>query len=117
MTQKRPHRGKVLADAYKKSDLSIAQLTRRAGYSRGSYYNHIVQQDLSYAILLSYGKALGYDFSIDLPEMIPHIITEPDPDYLSVDDLRKEREMYKNKYMALLEKYQDLIERNNEKKE
>ena len=66
---------------------------------------------------MRYGKALGYDFSIDLPEIAPFMLAEPDDAYVSVEDLRKELERMKNKYLLLMEKHQALLEANKKPSE
>lgn len=111
MKEKNIHRGALLKSVVEKSDLHITQIVKRAHYSRGSYYIHITQKDLSLAIMARYSQALSYDFSTELPEIIPYINTlEPDLDYVSIEGLRHEVDKYRNKYVALLEKYQAMLE-------
>ncbi len=96
------------------SDLNITIITNRAGYNRSSYYNHILKPDLSFTILTKYGKALGHDFSRELPEIQPYMrLDEPTPGYqtnLTTEELIKQRDLWKDKYLELLEKYNRLIE-------
>ena len=114
MKNKKIDRGEALKNAIKNSDLNITQVTKRAGYSRGSYYNHIADPELPYEVLETYGKVLHYDFSHDFPDMMKYISfsKESDIEYMTVDQLRRELEKYKKKYHELLEKYYDLKENN-----
>ncbi len=113
------HRGEILQAVVKRSDLNISQIVKRTGYSRSSYYNHIAIVDLAFEILESYGKVLHYDFSEEFPEMIRYVsFEEPDVEYKNVDQLKKERDRWRDKYFNLLEKYNTLIEEklNTERK-
>ena len=110
--QKNIHRGEVLQAAVKKSDLRITQIAKRAGYSRSSYYHHISDPTLSYEILETYGKVLNYDFTEDFPEMHKYMMQDPSEGYaqLTVEDAVKQRDLWKEKYFSLMEKYNSLIE-------
>lgn len=105
------HRGELLKAIVKRSDLNISQITRKAGYSRASYYLHINRGDLPFEILEVYGKALSYDFSEELPEMIKYVsYLEPAQEYLNPQQAIREKDRWRNKYFELLEKYNLLIE-------
>ena len=105
------HRGEVLNAVVKRSGLKVSDVTKRAGYSRASFYNHISIPDLSYDILDVYGRVLNYDFSEEFPEMIKYVaFMEPTVEYGNSDQLRKEINRWKDKYFVLLEKYNILIE-------
>ena len=111
LKSKRIHRGEVLQNAVRNSDLSITPVTKRAGYSRGSYYHHISLPDLPYEIIDKYGKAIGHDFTEDFPEMIRSMnIAEPQVPYTSPAQLKRALEECREKYMRLLEKYNELLE-------
>lgn len=106
------HRGEILRKATGNSDLNIKQITKRAGYSRSSYYNHIGDPDLSYDILMAYGKAMQYDFTKDLPEMNKYLFEDPSESYtiLTVEEAMRQRDHWRDKYYDLLEKYHKLVE-------
>ena len=110
--QKTIHRGEVLQTAVNKSDLSITQIARKAGYSRSSYYHHISDPLLSYEILEAYGKVISYDFTEDFPEMHKYMMQDPSEAYaqLTLEEAVKQRDLWKEKYIILLEKYNTLIE-------
>ena len=104
---KKIHRGEILQAAVNKSDLRITQIVKRAGYSRSSYYHHIGDEGLSYEILEAYGKAMKYDFTEDLPEMNKYLVEDSSEKYtlLTLEEAIRQRDYWKDKYYALLEKY------------
>jgi hypothetical protein len=78
-------------------------------FSRTSYYNHINNKDLSLDILAQYGKALGIDFSVDIPQLkqVQNFIRKAP---LNLKDAISEINYWKDKYYELLEKYNFSIE-------
>jgi len=106
------HRGEILQAAVKKSDLRITQIVKKAGYSRSSYYHHINDEALSYDILEAYGRAMKYDFTEDLPQMNKYMVEDPSEEYafLTLEEAVRQRDLWKDKYYTLLEKYHLLVE-------
>ena len=108
------HRGDILKAAVKKSDLTIQQTTKRAGYSRSSYYNHIEDPYLSYDILEQYGKALRHDFTEEIPEMNKYLFEDPS-EYqimsITFEDAIRQRDQWREKYYKLLEQFHKLAEK------
>jgi AcrR family transcriptional regulator len=97
-----------------KTGLTIEEITRRAGYKRGTYYLHIRKNDLSATVLARYGKAIGHNFSEEIPDLTPLDIEDPESAYLkeprTVEEAIKQRNEWKEKYYTLLEKYLKYIE-------
>jgi hypothetical protein len=107
------HRGQILQAAVDATKLRKKTIAEKAGYSRASYYKHIQEPELEYHILAAYGKAMKYDFNEDLPEMPKYQLSEPDESYgieLDLKEAVRQRDYWKDKYVALLEKYNKLIE-------
>jgi hypothetical protein len=107
------HRGEILRAAAEKGGMNITVLARKAGYSRTSYYNHIMEPELSYDILLAYGKAMKHDFSSQLPEINKSLVEEDTEDYTrptTMEQALKLADKWKAKYYALLEKYNQMLE-------
>jgi len=83
------------------------------GSSRGTFYNHREDPNLSFELLEQYGKVMSYDFTNDFPEMQKYVVEDSvvpygDPKTLSeavkqLDYWRKEADNWKNKYIQLLE--------------
>ena len=107
------HRGEVLQAAVKKNKLKVTQVAKKVGISRGTFYNHIIDPHLPFDILERYGKALGYDFTADIPEMTKYTLEEPAEIYgqpSTIEEAILQRDYWKDKYIALLEKHQRMIE-------
>ncbi|HET9056236.1 MAG TPA: helix-turn-helix transcriptional regulator [Chitinophagaceae bacterium] len=103
----------MLATAVEATGLNKEDVAKKAGYSRSAYYKHIENPDLDYSILISYGKAIKYDFTDEIPEMPKYLLEEPDELYgrpRSLEDAIKILEQWKDKYLELLEKYNLLME-------
>jgi hypothetical protein len=93
--------------------MNVIVVAKRAGYSRSSYYNHIMDPELSFEILQQYGKALKYDFTANFPDMTKHILEEEESEYsnpTTLEQALKLADHWKHKYYKLLEKYQQLLE-------
>ena len=91
----------------------------KAKYSRSSYYKHIADPELDFHILAAYGKAIGHDFTEEFPEMPKYILEDPEETYsktITPEELTRQRDHWKDKYLDLLEKYNRLIEERMEKK-
>ena len=113
------NRGQVLATAVEASGLGKEEVANKAGYSRSAYYKHIENPNLDYHILIIYGKAIKYDFTEEFPDMPKYLLEEPEEAYgkpKTLEEAIKIMELWKNKYLELLEKYNRLIEARMEKR-
>lgn len=96
--------------------MRISTVTKKAGYTRGSYYLHIKKKDLSLDILREYGRALNHDFSYEIPE-IEHLVGDPHAPYTKetvlppVEDVIREMDMWRNKYYELSDRYNELSDK------
>ncbi len=107
------HRGEILAAAVKKRSIRIVNLAKRMGISRGTYYNHIEDPDLSLDLLEQYGKVLNYDFTEDVTGMQKYSTDDPVEPYNEPKNMeeairqrdywRKKSDHWKDKYIELLE--------------
>jgi hypothetical protein len=107
------HRGHVLRDAVEATGLNKEIVADKAGYTRSSYYKHIQDPDLAYHILVAYGKAIKHDFTVELHGMPKYIVEDPPAEYekgMSIEYALKQIHYWKDKYLELLEKYNQLIE-------
>lgn len=109
MAPRKIHRGEILQAAAARSHLSVTSLMKRIGYSRGSWYVHIEDPDLPLDILALYGKALGYDFSADVPGMEkPQQAAEPEEPGkapATMEEALQQRDYWREKYYRLLEQF------------
>ena len=95
------------------SRINKEKVAVKAGYSRSSYYKHIANPDLDFHILTAYGKAIGFDFTEQFPEMPRYMVYDPEENYQSPKSLAEaivQRDAWKDKYYELLEKYNILME-------
>ena len=115
MTKKKTklNRGQILAAAVEASGLGKEEAAKKAGYTRSAYYKHIENPNLDDHILIAYGKAIKYDFTEEFPDMPKYMMEEPEEAYgkpKTIDEAVKIIELWKNKYLELLEKYNRMIE-------
>ena len=115
----RLHRGQVLASVVNALRLKKEKVAIKAGYSRSSYYKHILNPDLDFHILIAYGRAMQHDFTEEFPEMPKYLLEDPEENYgktPTLEEATRQRDHWKDKYLELLEKYNRLIEERMEKK-
>lgn len=79
--------------------------------SRTTYYNHINNKDLSIDIIAKYGRAIGYNFSSEFPEIrrAEAFINTKEPK--TFEEAMTERNIWREKYYEVLEKYNNCMER------
>lgn len=103
------HRGEIIEKAVRESGFPISELARRMKKSRRTIYNLFENPHVSIEEVLQIGKIIHYDFS--------HLFTEVSKSISRVEEFDEpygETAAYwKDKYIALLEKYNALLERVN----
>ena len=107
------NRGQILATAVEASGINKEKVARRAGFSRSAYYKHVANPNLSYHILIEYGKAIQHDFTEEFPDMPKYVLEDPESKYgnpLTIEQAIKQRDQWKDKFYDLLEKYNTLME-------
>lgn len=110
------HRGKIAEKAVRESGLSLTSLAERLSVSRRTLYNYFSQPDLSIETVISIGKIIHVDFSKLLSK--DAYVIPPSP-HLEVADKSSDRDAtyWKEKYFNLLEKHNELLtEQLNKKK-
>lgn len=113
------NRGQVLATAVEATGLNKEDIANKAGYSRSAYYKHIENPELDYDILIAYGRAIRYDFTEEFPDMPKYIAEEPEDGFnkpTTFEEAVQQMERWKDKYLELLEKYNQIIEERLMKK-
>ncbi|MET1055385.1 MAG: hypothetical protein ABWY16_08765 [Pedobacter sp.] len=103
------HKGEFLNGLVRKKGIKIKVLTQAAGFDRSTFYNHIKQPNLSFGILLKYGKILNHDFAEDFPEMITDQ-KKPSSVQPSYEELAEEKDYWKEKYFHMLELYHQCMQ-------
>lgn len=102
------HKGEFLNELVRKKGIKIKVLTEAAGFDRSTFYNHIKQPNLSFGILIKYGKVLNYDFAEEFPEMKPDG-KKTAPPSMSYDELEQDRDSWKEKYFQVAELYHECM--------
>jgi hypothetical protein len=112
-------RGQALSVEVQKDERTKEQIARKAGYSRSAYYKHIRDPQLEYHILTKYGIVLGFDFSIQFPDMPKYAIAQ-DPEEMiygkptNMDDAYKVIDLWRDKYIRLSDRHNVVVEKLNE---
>ena len=111
-------RGLALYNAIATSIHTNEAVAKKAGYVVNTLYGHFKQPDLADAIMVRYGKAIPYDFSIQFPELALYFNDTPSfKEHAGDYKLALKLESIQNKYTELLEKHNLLLEENNRLKE
>lgn len=106
------HHGEIVERAVRRSEISITELARRIRTNRRSLYNWFRKPVLSDPIINRIGKAIGYDFSIDFPHIKEY--EESRTNEQSKDAAGTVR-YWKEKYIVLLESYNNQLQSRFEK--
>jgi hypothetical protein len=115
------HHGEIVEKVVRRKGYSISEIARFTKVNRRSVYYWFTQKNLKPDIIHRIGVCLKHDFSIEFP----HLFTEKqfenvknfqysdeEPDY----PMEAPEETYwKDKYIELLEKYNEILLRNAEK--
>lgn len=101
------HRGEIIKEAVYKSGFPITELAKRMGKSRRWVYLLFENPTVSIDTVLQIGTILHYDFSDEIEILKPHVLNETPINYNNEDDY------WKNKYLQLLEEYNDLLKKMN----
>jgi DNA-binding XRE family transcriptional regulator len=108
------HYGQIVEYRVRKNGHSISDLAKALQVNRRSIYNWFNQRHLKKDIILSIGCVLRHDFSEEIPEMFSPqdfncCLYSPVKEANEAAESQIENERYKNKYVALLEQYNQLL--------
>jgi len=103
------HRGEIIKNAIYQSGYSITKLAERLGKSRRWMYLLFENTNVSLDVILQIGEVIHYDFSQEIKELKPtsQIVNDNLSPYGSAT--QKDVEYWKNKYLSLLEEYNQLL--------
>jgi len=107
------HRGEIIKEAVYKSGVPITELAKRMGKSRRWVYQMFENSNVSLDVILQIGKIIHYDFTEEIKEFSP---SQKAMSNFSASYEKEElnAEYWKNKYLKLLEEYNELLKRKNE---
>jgi hypothetical protein len=91
--------------------MPLTQLAKKLGKSRRWIYNAFENPMLSIELILEIGKLIHHDFSGEIDGILrpPQISSDPPASY-GIETDNHSAEYWKNKYLLLLEKYNELLE-------
>lgn len=108
------HLGNILKQVIRMERIGISELSRKLKVSRRTIYNWFEQENLNIQIILEVGGVIGHDFTSNLPESIIesyghlfHPSEENSDNNIEVDN--NSVFFWINKYVQLLEKYNELL--------
>lgn len=110
--------GQVLERVVRRDRMGISELSRKLNVSRRTIYNWFDQKSLNPEIIWKVGTVIGHDFSVELPETFAknsHYINEA-LDAHTEDQAKGDPNsvyFWMNKYIKLLEKYNEILSHNN----
>nr|WP_233268874.1 helix-turn-helix transcriptional regulator [Mucilaginibacter sp. JXJ CY 39] len=107
------HYGHIVEKVIRRNGYSISELARLTNVNRRSVYNWFNQKNLRSEIIYRIGCALNHDFSIEFPSMFsPNEfnnglrLVKPN---VEVKIENNNQNYWKDKYINLMEKYNDLL--------
>jgi hypothetical protein len=108
------HRGEILETAIRQSGVPITRIVKKLSKSRRWLYNQFTRQDVSLDIFLEIGKLIHHDFSHELSEFKSnarrsHLVEDANDNEYG----NQTAQFWKDKYMHLLEEYNELLKSLN----
>lgn len=108
------HRGKILHDVASLHPLKIIAIIEEAGFtSQSTFYKHVREEKLPFRTLYKYAKAMNYYFTKEIPEFKSWLdkngLIDRNVEPANYADLQRERDLWREKYYALLEEHNKLI--------
>lgn len=109
------HKGEILEKAVRESGMPLTKLTKKLNRSRRWIYNAFENPNVSIDYILEIGKIIHHDFSEDIAELKKYRTMAAFLHLENVSETDSEdkqgQDYWKNKYLKLLEKYNQLLER------
>jgi plasmid maintenance system antidote protein VapI len=108
------HHGKILEKAVRKASIGISEIARKLSISRKTIYNWFETERISIVIIKKVGRAIGHDFSIDLPDEFDlegvNLAGQPfDPASNSIDSKSDTVYYWMERYIKLLEDMNQIL--------
>ncbi len=107
------HKGEILEKAVRDSGIPLTKLTKKLSKSRRWIYNAFENPNVSIDYILEIGKIIHHDFSEDIVELKRYrnfaAITNLEESGSITGDTQSV-DYWKNKYLRMLEKYNELLE-------
>lgn len=106
------HKGEIVEAAIRQSGYSITEISKRLKISRRHLYNLFQKYNIDNDTISEIGKIINHDFSGEIKGLVFPIVEEPIGKYVTVlEQSREEVNLWKNKYISLLEEHKLLLEK------
>ena len=102
------HRGKILETAIREKGYSFSAAAKRMKVSRRTLYNYFDDPDLAWQKIIDFDKTLVLGLTSKFTEMSKYTLLQSS-DISTVNE--NDSDYWKNKYIALLERYTKLLEK------
>jgi transcriptional regulator with XRE-family HTH domain len=108
-----PHYGQIVERIIRRKGYSISELARLTKVNRRSVYNWFNQKQLKPEIIFRIGTVVNYDFSAEFPGLFPDEDFSKQNKYVVYTSPANTQDLnftyWKDKYIDLLEKYNQLL--------
>jgi len=108
------HRGEIIKNAVYQSGYSITKLAEKLGKSRRWMYLLFENSIVSLDVVLQIGEIIHHDFSQEIKELKTTSQLVNDNLALYGSATQKDIDYWKNKYLSLLEEYNQLLKEMRE---
>lgn len=116
------HHGEIVEKVIRRKGYSISEIARFAKVNRRSVYYWFNQKHLKAEIIHKIGLYIKHDFSVEFPDLFTHNEFENVKNFKYADNNESEyppelpdETYWKDKYIEILEKYNDILLKNAEK--
>lgn len=106
------HRGEIIRKAVYNSGLTITEIAKSIGKSRKWMYLMFENSNVSLDLVLKIGKIIRYDFTSDFKELSSSARIKNES-FVDSEEHESNAEFWKNKYLKLLEEYNELLKKSN----
>jgi len=104
------HHGQTIERIIRRNGYSITELARLTKVNRRSVYNWFNQRHLKPEIIYRIGSVLNYDFSLEFPSLYSKDgISKQNTTFIENTAEEAANNYWKDKYIELLEKYNELL--------
>lgn len=105
------HRGEIVERAIRQSGFPISVIAKKLGRSRRWMYLMFDNTQIDLETIISIGNIIHHDFADEIKELNsinPNSVSDHENQYNN-----QTKEYWKNKYMKLLEEYNELLKKIN----
>lgn len=111
------HKGEELEKAIRSSDIPLSKVAEKLGFSRRHMYNLFEKKTIDDSIINQASRIINKDLSYLLSAYFqpntPSIVSEPNGTIDKASALSRETEFWISKYVELLERYNEVLEKLN----